>query len=1064
MAKKYEQQRYDGLFQGSAQSLGFAPVKAVDKSKRYEQRTKELNRDLETESQHLQRYQKVATSQLSANKAKANAQHKAFQGLLSLAGKTVNTVGQIHKINEQAARQAEIDAKRAEAEARAAAIDAETNDFLFGGDVPIVDGAVQEEEQQNLIAQATGEAAQGIELETGDPQLAEDVRQPQADAQMGRSQSAISTHEAAARIGSDLNEFMMSDTVVTLRDGRQILARDARTSAELAEVAAQGVRELSRGYGLAGMDPKVLKSTYLGAARGAFDNAIRQRGAVQRTAIQGERAESFYQNATAEMRSGTTSLSETYHNLYRNLKLANVSADPRELNELARQHIIRVAEGMGPAGIAVLEDLKRVEQVPGNAGTALGKGRFAVDIDKAITRIRTGAVQQVNLEQSEGKAQLLNLQSEHQKAILAAETEEQRVQINERFEADLKQLAEQGNTEAARVLQSEQTKDNRYDPMAFGSLMDEVAAGATISEAQLGEMVDAGTITAQEAKQVLTAAGSSAEKITEATKPYQKEWQKQVKGAVRVALDTQGISTEGGELEGINAQLTDEVNQYMSSWIAQNPRAGAAEIRAEAQRHINELTKTRLKDVTLEDGVVTGFQYNEQATRTFTNPKTGQKARVLTTTSTQAIAALNKDADKSNDIDVYNDRLLNREEFTQAIAALAEGDVDKMPARVKELAAAAGMTPRNLVYAQGVGQGISVDAAVRQAIPEVAPEQSQQSGSSAGAGAPDNLSRGTAYLRTQGFSRKGAAYLSGNIQQESSWNGQRPPWDDGGAPAGGLVSWRGGRLQSIEAYLGKPIQNATNEEQLRAMVWEMKSNPAYANAYRTFNNPNATDAQLRRASYEYWGWGHEGDRFTYAQQALQAPTPEEQRQELRTSGSASGGAAQAQAKTIYVDQLSAANGEGGRQCFSATSTMLLNAYGIQMGYDQYNSHRAQYGDTTSPAVQVRALSSLGLNASVADNGSLSEVASTIRRTGKPVAIGIAHNRGSGHWILVTGVTPEGDFIVNDPYGKLVQRRYGGWAYSNRGGQTGEGVIYRRDFLYSVFEDRGAGTGRIMRVS
>ena len=65
MAKKYEQQRYDGLYSGSAQSLGFSPVKAVDKSKRYEQRTKELNRDLETESQHLQRYQKVATSQLS---------------------------------------------------------------------------------------------------------------------------------------------------------------------------------------------------------------------------------------------------------------------------------------------------------------------------------------------------------------------------------------------------------------------------------------------------------------------------------------------------------------------------------------------------------------------------------------------------------------------------------------------------------------------------------------------------------------------------------------------------------------------------------------------------------------------------------------------------------------------------------------------------------------------------------------------------------------------------------------------------------------------------------------
>ena len=33
-------------------------------------------------------------------------------------------------------------------------------------------------------------------------------------------------------------------------------------------------------------------------------------------------------------------------------------------------------------------------------------------------------------------------------------------------------------------------------------------------------------------------------------------------------------------------------------------------------------------------------------------------------------------------------------------------------------------------------------------------------------------------------------------------------------------------------------------------------------------NPNATDAQLRRASFGYWGWGEEGQRFTYARQLM----------------------------------------------------------------------------------------------------------------------------------------------------------------------------------------------------
>ena len=72
------------------------------------------------------------------------------------------------------------------------------------------------------------------------------------------------------------------------------------------------------------------------------------------------------------------------------------------------------------------------------------------------------------------------------------------------------------------------------------------------------------------------------------------------------------------------------------------------------------------------------------------------------------------------------------------------------------------------------------------------------------------------------------------------------------------------RLGKIEAYLGKDISKATHTEQLRAMMWEMQT--SYKSAYRVFMNPLATDAQLRRASYQYWGYGHEGARFQYSRQ------------------------------------------------------------------------------------------------------------------------------------------------------------------------------------------------------
>lgn len=136
-----------------------------------------------------------------------------------------------------------------------------------------------------------------------------------------------------------------------------------------------------------------------------------------------------------------------------------------------------------------------------------------------------------------------------------------------------------------------------------------------------------------------------------------------------------------------------------------------------------------------------------------------------------------------------------------------------------------------------------------------------------------SATEGAQMLMTLGVPAKGAAWLSGNIMQESSWNGQRT-WGevdgDGSDENGGLVSWMNDaernhfRLTNIEKMLGKPIEQASNEEQLAIMLVEMrKRNP---DAYKVFMNPYATDRQLMRASKQYWGYRDEGRRFSYAQQ------------------------------------------------------------------------------------------------------------------------------------------------------------------------------------------------------
>lgn len=142
-------------------------------------------------------------------------------------------------------------------------------------------------------------------------------------------------------------------------------------------------------------------------------------------------------------------------------------------------------------------------------------------------------------------------------------------------------------------------------------------------------------------------------------------------------------------------------------------------------------------------------------------------------------------------------------------------------------------------------------------------------------GQAGNMNKGAEMIQSAGVPTKGAAYLAGNIQQESSWNGQRD-WGqvkgDGTSRNGGLVSWASwsndpARLGKIEKHLGKNIKDASDGEQINAMLWEMKKD--YPGVYKVFMDPNATDAQLRQASKDYWGYGHEGERYAYAQKALQ---------------------------------------------------------------------------------------------------------------------------------------------------------------------------------------------------
>jgi murein DD-endopeptidase MepM/ murein hydrolase activator NlpD len=134
-------------------------------------------------------------------------------------------------------------------------------------------------------------------------------------------------------------------------------------------------------------------------------------------------------------------------------------------------------------------------------------------------------------------------------------------------------------------------------------------------------------------------------------------------------------------------------------------------------------------------------------------------------------------------------------------------------------------------------------------------------------GPATNLVSGARAIMNAGFPAKGAAYLAGNIQQESGWRGQRDPWvlNDGAGTNKGLVSWNQGRITNAEKFLGKPLNKASNSDQIRWIKQEMQK--SYPDAYKIFMNPNASDADLQKASYIYLGYGEVGSRFAYANKA-----------------------------------------------------------------------------------------------------------------------------------------------------------------------------------------------------
>ena len=132
----------------------------------------------------------------------------------------------------------------------------------------------------------------------------------------------------------------------------------------------------------------------------------------------------------------------------------------------------------------------------------------------------------------------------------------------------------------------------------------------------------------------------------------------------------------------------------------------------------------------------------------------------------------------------------------------------------------------------------------------------------------------------------------------------------------------------------------------------------------------------------------------------------------------------------FFSQLDSQTRHGYRMCFSSSCAMAVDYLmpGALKGHkdDEYLRRVHQYGDTTNPYAQIRALKSYGVDASYRRNLNLSDIEAQLRQD-YPIPIGILHKgpshspSGGGHWITVVGMD-DYHLIVNDPSGVMDVKR------------------------------------------
>lgn len=719
-----------------------------------------------------------------------------------------------------------------------------------------------------------------MEQDTGNPAIGNFARQQLGGLARGVANEQALLMRSQASYGASLAAYLESNATFRL-GGRSISVREAMASGDPRLVQAAitaGRHEFIRANGLQYATKrnfvKYMMNTML-SSEGSIG------GAAVRSAIKAQREETInkidglgYDLAQTTDASGVDG---AFHQLSDMFFRHNTGMSRAEANEAAIKALISGWEDSG--NTEALEALLDVYQKPGQAGTELRR-RYGNLINDAIDR-------------SYGKADTLD--SREARSItdrlyedLAGLTDvEQRQQ---RIDAAADEMESLGLYRQARELRNNFESLTVEGGAEFNATVveDAITNGEITTAQQVQDLVKQGKITRSDGARLIKSLEAKDVTKDPVVKSVVDQW---ADNAEVTFLTAVGLKKDGfgniaidqiagdapplsvAEAKTVVAQMRRDMTGVAASWASINGTGDAER----TNQGLNKVLSQWVNDNLKADGGK--YQINDLKTKDGNGVETQNKAALNRIKGYALPEVLNTQSKIRKDFKPhdFSGRVSNGEVPSEVAswyrserkdklfdATTVEGfqqqfEEGRVSPALQKAAQKLNKTPLALLNEQLRANGMEP------ILPTLSVNTPVRSGSRSSAPLTSSVSGANYLMTTHGMTAKGASWLAGNIQTESGWNGQRS-WDDVGARAGGLASWRAGRLTALEQHFGRPVTQIPQRDQLDYLINDLRTN--YPNQWRVFNNPRATDRMLLDASYQYWRWGEQGNRVSNAQQTF----------------------------------------------------------------------------------------------------------------------------------------------------------------------------------------------------